>query len=196
MRNPGIKVLLKWVGLILVLWGSLWMGPEVACEEKRPEDGVVFVKSEDIAAGRAVILGRTGVALNQLVTIRGVVVEGDRSKPSGASFRVTHVAGRAVKKPFEFSYYDVAFAQVGQQADRFLPDVVEEKGFTGARVGEVWELRGFEKSSIFSRFPAEMYEESGQLMPQHPPGGDFVTTFEYCKKARVGADGTKSSGEN
>jgi hypothetical protein len=122
---------------------------------------------------RVKILGKLRHPLGELVTIRGQWIHIEGPKPSGNVFLVSHVDGRALDPPVEFS------------------DVAPIAG-SGSRIkrGEFWEYRGVEKGE-FVGFSAEVQAEVDRKFPKRyvaspaPGGGQFFTSFYYVTAARL-----------
>jgi hypothetical protein len=119
--------------------------------------------------GKVQIIGKLGVPLGELVTVRGRWTAPFPSKPTFAVFMVNEVNGRPLDPPTKFDEVEPVFGK--------------DEEVTKRAVGEEWELRGVETGG-FVGFSDKVWEELGQPSAGRPPRG-FLTRFCYVKARRV-----------
>lgn len=111
------------------------------------------ISADDLSSGKIVVIGRLGLPLRQMMTIRGTwdypeQVPGRVLKIHELRFRVSHVDGKKLAKPLDF---DKDLVQVTKIGDRNSLQPSQ---------GEEWEFRGFETGSFRAR-PQQYYLETG-----------------------------------
>jgi|GEM_PF-4645082 len=171
---------LIWIGTALLLALS-WGHGSVRTAAAQGED-VSKVSADDLASGKVTVVGRLGIPLRTMITVRGTwrslppLRHGNARKPADHSFYVSHVNGNALAKPVEF----VRGLVRGTTADG--TELTELKPADG----EQWELRVYETGG-FRGQPAEYWKERGDGIPQYPHWGQgaFVTELDGILKNSV-----------
>ena len=138
---------------------------------------VATVTAEDLATGKVIVIGKLGVPLTTMRTIRGTWQPPPRGehplKDASLLFHVTHVDGKPLDEPVDFhrALVNVSYPLPDDGKVNEAKDPVPEKG-------ETWEIRGYETGRFQGR-PAQFNEElnfpPSQLAVWHRP---FVTTVE------------------
>lgn len=120
------------------------------------------VHVKDIRDGNIVVVGLLGHPMYEMMTLRGVwrelpdPGETDLSDKSGMGLFVTHVNGRQLP------------AQVAFPTD-FVDAVDRREQEVSGRVGDAWELRGYESCAFLGR-PEEYRKELGYKARQQALG--------------------------
>jgi hypothetical protein len=130
---------------------------------------VIKVTAADLGAGRVIVIGRLGIPLRTMASVRGKWKPSDSDKDPGLRFFVSHVNHKALTEPVEFHRALVEVLKVdGQNREEMKPSA-----------GEEWELRAFETGG-FRGQPGEYWEELGGGTPQYPIWfkDQFVTTLD------------------
>jgi hypothetical protein len=118
---------------------------------------------------RVQIVGRLGLPLGQLVTVRGKWIMPFPSKPASPTFIIDYVDGRLLNPPAEFGEVEPVEGGGGEISKRII--------------GEEWEIRGVETGG-FVGFSDQVWAELGQPPAQRPPRG-FLTRFCYLTVKRI-----------
>jgi hypothetical protein len=147
-----------------------WLQSGFPARGAEPRD-VVKITADDLASGKVVVIGKLGVPLRQMMSIRGTW----RNPPVGETatqvsellFHVTHIDGKALGEPIDFGQKNVDVTYP-------LPwdgDDEKARGPTPLN-GAAWEIRGYE--SFVSpdhppRFDKERNVPFGQTGPRARP---------------------------
>jgi hypothetical protein len=123
---------------ILVLSVGAWLHGGLGRAAGEPE-GVIKVTAADLASGKVVVVGKLGMPLNTMTTIRGTWQRSRSYKDAGPWLHVTHVDGKALGKPVEFHRALVKVAFDDDDAASVKPSD-----------GETWEIQGYETGKFRS----------------------------------------------
>jgi hypothetical protein len=128
---------------VVVLIGAAWFfgSPRTDGTEREPP---VEVSADDLESGNVIVIGRLGIPLMTMATVRGTWEHphGEHPAKDGSpTLHVTHVDGRPVEKPVEFHWGLIEMT--GRTVDR-----------STVETGDVWEFRAFE-TGRFRQSPAE-----------------------------------------
>jgi hypothetical protein len=142
-------------------------------EDAASEKGArTSVRLEDVPK-RAVIVGRLGVPIAEIVDVKGRWVARTEKPDNAPWFTVTEVNGRAFDAPLLFRAHSVEPAAGS----------VEE---VEPREGDVWEMRGIEVFD-FAGMPENVRKEL-KLVPFAQREAGFVSRFKYVRARIVPAD--------
>lgn len=140
--------------------------------DAKPRARPVQVSADNLISGKAVVIGRLGIPLKTMATIRGVWKDPHVDKEAHLRFYVTQVDGNALKDPVEFKRTQVEVDSPPVDDER-----AEDPGVPAPKAGHLWEFRGFE-TGAFHRRPEEFGERLGATLQQEPEHGRFVTRLE------------------
>lgn len=140
--------------------------------EARPRGRPVQVSADNLTSGKSVVIGRLGIPLKTMATIRGVWNESNVDKEPDPRFSITHIDGRALRETVEFERRHVeVFSLCVDEDQNEVPCQPTPKA------GDLWEFRGFE-SGMFCGQPREFEERSGTLAMQQPRSDPFQSRLK------------------
>ncbi len=162
---------------LLVLLASISTG----CGQK---EQLRVVRWSDIPE-RVKVVGRLGLPLGELATVRGIWTAPLPQKAALPVFMVNQVNGRPLDPPAEFDDVGPVNPTAGESAE-----------FTKRVVGDEWELRGAETGG-FVGFSKEVWAETGLPPVQPGPHGflSFQTRFCYAEARRASGSGSTGGGQ-
>jgi hypothetical protein len=173
-----------WVWLLLAISPlSLCYGDEMAALPQ--------VKATDLHAGRATIIGYLGRPLGEVVTIRGSWHAPPKlAKDPAPIFLVTHLNGKPITPPLEFTHARVRAVHDGGRSGQDDDDRWEWKAAFGGKLpppefrpGESWELAGGEEFS--TKAPVAVWDERPVAVSRDFGANGFLATFDFMRARRI-----------
>jgi hypothetical protein len=135
------------------------------------------VTAADLASGKVVVIGRLGVPLKTMTTVRGTWQYPNRGtvrqalKPSNIKFDVTHVNGKKLENSVQFDralvYVEYPLDGDDSDSNRNVPTPVE---------GDTWEIRAYETGAFRGR-PDEFAKALGAPPDNSRSGPDWGSPF-------------------
>jgi hypothetical protein len=140
---------------LLIALGS-WLGSafDLAGDEARK---AVTISVDDLNSGKVVVVGRLGIPLKTIATLRGTWRFPDQSngptKDYSLSLHVSHVDGKALTEPVKFhsAIVEIDYPRLWDADDTSSKQPKPANG-------ETWEFRGYETGGFRGR-PAQFEKE-------------------------------------
>jgi hypothetical protein len=153
------RTFLSGIAPLLVALGVCLFGQRTLLRAE--PDQTVSVTAADLASGKVVVIGRLGVPLKTMMTVRGSWRSpnqgtlGQATKPTNIKFDVTHVNGKKLETPVQF---DRVLVHVQNPLNENDTDT-DRKELAPVK-DETWEIRAYETGAFRGR-PAEFAKELG-----------------------------------
>lgn len=148
-------------GLAILLLATVGASRGTVESARAEPQEIVKVSADDLASGKAIVIGRLGIPLKTMMTVRGIWMykppgEFPRKPTRYPPFHVTHVNGKKLEKPVEF-YGDLVHVTYPLPWD----DSDKESKEPTPSDGDIWELRVYETGKFRLR-PPEFATELGE----------------------------------
>jgi hypothetical protein len=158
----------------VILSAVAWFYSGLGTAGAEPE-AVAKVTADDLASGKVVVVGRLGIPLKTMMTIRGVWKYPPRGKhPTKTfelSFHVTHVNDHALDEPITFyrAVVHVTYPLPREGGDKKNAEPTPSEG-------DVWEIRAYETGGFRWR-PAEFAKELGAPPDESSAWAEWESPF-------------------